>query len=549
MVASRRPAVVWAVAAVVAGSALLAAGCAAPPAAPATPVSALVTVEQGPVQGYADGSVLRYKGLPYAAPPVGDRRWTPPAPAARWTGTRDAARPAARCAQLAAAPGIPHRTAASTAEDCLTVDVTVPAGTTTASKLPVLVWLHGGAFSAGAAGDVDPRRLAAAGPLVVVTVNYRLGILGFLGLPGLAGSGAFGLLDQQAALRWVARNVAAFGGDPRRVTLGGESAGADSACGQLAAPGSVGLFQQVILQSGGCLSANLHNVVVPGTGSIGDTWKPLPLVEAAGSRAAPLFGCPDPATALACLRHVPAAKLVPGAGTYWSPATGTSTLPPRPSDLVAYGDLRPVPMLAGTNRDEGTLFTAAFYDNAGRPLDDATFRPLLASTTVLRAAEVGAAYPAVDRTPGRAWSDVITDRAYACPALANYTVLGTSAPLYAYEFDDPTAPSPYAALPRGLAAGVTHGAEMAYLFDLVPGQPAFTPAQQAAADRLVGAWARFVTTGSPASDEADRDGPDGTGGWPRWSGGGTILSITDTGGTAIPAAAFSAEHHCGLWGG
>ena len=520
------------------GLGMLVGGCAAPPAAPAAPVGPRVTVAQGDAQGVLDGGVLRYRGLPYAVPPTGQRRWTPPSPPTRWTGTRDATQPAARCAQLAAAPGTPHLTAASTTEDCLTVDVTVPAGTTTASRLPVLVWLHGGAFSAGAGGDVDPRRLAVAGPLVVVTVNYRLGIFGFFGLPHLAGSGTFGLQDQQAALRWVARNVAAFGGDPRHVTLGGESAGADSACGQLAAPGSVGLFQQVILQSGGCNSSNLYNVVLPGTGSIGDTWKPLSLVEAAGSRAAPQLGCPEPATELACLRALPAARLVTGAGTYWSPATGTSTLPPRPSDQVAYGDLRPVPMLAGTNRDEGTLFTAAFYDNVGRPLDDATFRTLLSSTTLLRATEVGDAYPVVSRPPGRAWSDVITDRAYACPALANDKVLGTAAPLYAYEFADATAPSPFVALPPGLRDGVTHGAEMAYLFDLVPGQSRLTPAQRATADRLVGMWARFVTTGSPAPDT-----------WPRWSGGGQLLSITDTGDTPIPAAAFSAEHHCGLWGG
>ncbi len=525
---------------VVAGVGMLVAGCAVAAPGPAVPVGAVVSVEQGAVQGYAEDGVLRYRGLPYAAPPIGDRRWKPPAAPARWTGTRDATQPAARCAQLAAAPGTPHLTAASTTEDCLTVDVTVPVGTVSTSKLPVLVWLHGGAFNAGAGGDVDPRRLAEAGPLVVVTPNYRLGIFGFFGFPRLAGSGAFGLLDQQAALRWVARNVAAFGGDPRRVTLGGESGGADSACGQLAAPGSVGLFRQVILQSGGCNPVNLYNVVQPGTGSIGDTWKPLPLVEAAGSRAAPQFGCTDPATAPGCLRGLPAAALVPGAGTYWSPATGTSTLPPRPSDQVAHGDLRPVPMLAGTNRDEGTLFTAAAYDNAGRPLDDSTFRTLLASTTLLRSTEVGAAYPVGSRSPGRAWSDVITDRAYACPALANYRVLGTSAPLYAYEFDDTTAPSPFVALPRELAGGVTHGAEMAYLFDLVPGRPALSPAQEATAQGLVDAWARFVATGSP---------DDGTGTWPRWSGGGQVLSITGTGATAVSAAGFSAEHHCGLWGG
>ena len=122
----------------------------------------------------------------------------------------------------------------------------------------MLVWIHGGGFSAGAGSDVDPRRLVEAGPMIVVTVNYRLGVLGFLGLPGLPGSGSFGLLDQQQALRWVQRNIAAFGGDPGNVTLAGESAGADSVCAQLAAPGSAGLFRRAVLQSGGCSTGQHH---------------------------------------------------------------------------------------------------------------------------------------------------------------------------------------------------------------------------------------------------------------------------------------------------
>jgi para-nitrobenzyl esterase len=376
----------------------------------------------------------------------------------------------------------------------------------------------------------------------VVTVNYRLGIFGFLGLPELDGSGTFGLMDQQAALRWVARNIAAFGGDPAAVTLAGESAGADSVCTQLASPGSLGLFSRAILQSGGCSPANIVDVIRPGTGPVGDTWKPLPLVQAAGVQAAATFGCPDPATAVACLRALPAAQLVAGAGVYWSPATGTKTLPRRPSDLVAGGDLRPMPLLVGTNRDEGTLFTAAFYDHAGTPLTENLFRVYLASATGSRAAEAGSAYRLVNRTPGRAWSDVITDRAYACTALAADRALATRAPLYAYEFADRSAPPTFVALPPGLADGVTHGAEMAYLFDLVPGQPALTPAQQDLAAQLVDSWARFAATGDPNGGALT---------WPRWTGAGSLLTIAGTGRDAQPstAAQFADAHHCALWGG
>ncbi len=514
--------------AVALGTALLAA-CSAPgPAAPA--IGPAVTVEQGVVTGLADGDVLRYRGLPYAAPPVGPLRWAPPQPPAAWTGTRDHTRPAARCPQPAAAPGTPHLTAASATEDCLTVDVTVPVGTTATSKLPVLVWLHGGAFSAGAGGDVDPRRLAEAGPMVVVTANYRLGMLGYLGLPELDGSGDFGILDQQAALRWVQRNIAAFGGDPAAVTLGGESAGADSVCSQRVSPTAAGLFRQAIVQSGECGAADLYRVVVPAAGPVSATWKPVDQVAQNGVAAAARLGCPDPATALACLRALPVARLVDGAGVYWSPAVGTPTLPARPVDP------RPMPTLAGTDRDEGTLFTAAFYDNSGAPLTVDRFRSMLAAVAPDPAA-AGGAYPALDRSPSRAWADVVTDRAYTCPALTGYDQ--ATAPLYAYEFDDPGAPATFIGMPQALADGVTHGAEMAYLFDLVPGQPTFTPAQQAQADRMVGAWARFVTVGDP-----------GGGGltWPRWTSSGQVLSIGATTMAARPAADMAAEHHCSLWG-
>lgn len=512
----------------------LVAACSAPgPGAPA--LGPAVTVEQGVVTGLADGDVLRYRGLPYAAPPVGPLRWAPPQPPAPWTGTHDHTQPVARCAQFAAAPGTQHLTAASTTEDCLTVDVTVPAGTVASSRLPVLVWLHGGAFSAGAGGDVDPRRLATAGPLVVVTVNYRLGMLGYLGLPGLDGAGDFGLLDQQAALTWVQHNVAAFGGDPGQVTLGGESAGADSVCAQLNSPAATGLFRQAIVQSRECGAADLYPTVVPGAGVVSTTWKPLPQVEAISTAAAVRLGCPDPATAPACLRALPAGRFVDGAGVCWSPAIGTPTLPTRPVGP------RPVPTLVGTDRDEGTLFTAAFYDNVGAPLTDDRFRSLLAAVAPGKESEAGGAYPAVHRTPSRAWADVVTDRAYACPALAGYRT--ASAPLYAYEFADPTAPAAFIALPPVLAGGVTHGAEMAYLFDLVPGQPALAPAQQTLADQMVAAWARFVATGDPNGADAPT--------WPRWSGDGEVLTITGAGrGTvAHPAPDVAAAHHCGLWAG
>lgn len=515
--------------------------CSVAAESPAPRLGERVRISDGELLGVADAGVLRYRAIPYAAPPVGERRWQEPQSPETWTDVRAATASGARCAQLAAAPGTPHATAASTAEDCLTLDVTVPAGTSARSRLPVLVWVHGGGFSGGSGSDVDPRRLAEAGPIAVVTINYRLGMLGFFGLPGLDGSGTFGLLDQQAALRWVQRNIATFGGDPDAVTIAGQSAGADSVCAQLSSPGSIGLFDRAILQSGGCSTANVIDVIRPGTGAGGDTWKPRPLVDAAGTATAAALGCADPATAANCMRSVPVTRLVDGAGVYWSPATATEALPRRPSDAQVDRDLRAVPVLAGTNRDEGTLFTAAFYDRAGAPLRDTVFRRLLSVAARSRAADAGTAYRPVDRSAGRVWSDVITDRAFACPALAGYRSLGSRAPVYAYEFADPTAPSPFAALPPDLATGVTHGAEMAYLFDLVPGQPTLTGPQQELAAQLVQAWARFVTTGNPNGGDPGVD-------WPQWTGDGEILTFTGEGTTVRPAAEFAAAHHCDIWG-
>ncbi|GAA5128729.1 carboxylesterase/lipase family protein [Pseudonocardia adelaidensis] len=520
-------------------------------AAPTAPLGELVAVDQGELLGTTDGPVLRYRGIPYAAAPVGERRFAPPAPPPPWSGTRPATDPGARCAQLPATPGTPHATAGSDTEDCLTLDITVPAGTAADARLPVLVWVHGGGFNAGAGTDTDPRRLAEVGPLVVVTVNYRLGIFGFFGLPGLEGSGSFGLLDQRAALVWIQHNIAAFGGDPDSVTLAGQSAGADSVCAHLTSPASTGLFHRVIMQSGECGATELVDVIHPGAGPAGDTWKPLPLLEAAGVAAAGTLGCPAPADGrdmadvITCLRALPTATLVGGTGYYWSPATGTSTLPRRPSDVLVGRDVRPgIPVLAGTTRDEGTLFTVAFFDRAGAPITDAGFRDLVAAATGARAAEAGAAYRTADRSPGRAWSDIITDRAYACTGLGNYRALADRGPVYAYELAEPAAPSPYVALPPDLAGGSPHGAEMPYLFDLVPGGPDLTPGQEALAAELVGRWARFATTGDP------NGGPGPGTAWPPWSGEGLLLTIAGPGTatTVTPAAEFAAAHRCARWG-
>ncbi len=220
----------------------------------ADPARPVVAAPAGTVEGVVDGGLLAFKGLPYAAPPVGAGRWRPPAPASSWTGTRDAGQFGAACIQPSPGPASVYSTAAvPTSEDCLTLNIWTPSAT---GKAPVFVWIHGGSLTSGTgrSNGYNGAKLAATGT-VVVTINYRLGALGYLAHPELSKespdgvSGNYGLLDQIAALQWVQRNIASFGGDPANVTIAGESAGALSVMYLMASPPARGLFSKAIAQS------------------------------------------------------------------------------------------------------------------------------------------------------------------------------------------------------------------------------------------------------------------------------------------------------------
>src|SRR5216683_4308472 len=232
-----------------------------------------VGTANGAVRGLANGAVDEFLGIPYAAPPVGALRWRPPQPAASWPGIRDATQFAPHCPQLPSPFG--H---ASTSEDCLFLNVFTPSHRQTGSHFPVMVWIHGGALVTGGSNDYNPTALVEDG-VTVVTINYRLGALGFLAHPALADangqSGDYGLMDQQAALRWVQRNIASFGGNPHNITIFGESAGGLSTLSQVASPQARGLFETAIVESG---SYNL-------------TQASLSSAEAAGEAFAANAGC------------------------------------------------------------------------------------------------------------------------------------------------------------------------------------------------------------------------------------------------------------------
>ena len=213
----------------------------------------VVRTESGPVRGVHNGAVEAFLGIPYAAPPVGDKRWRPPQPAESWNDIREAKAFGAYCAAAKSTNG-PR----SEAEDCLFINVWRPSDVSADARLPVYVFIHGGGFINGSSNQADMTEIVEKTGVVGVSFNYRLGALGFFSHPDVAkDSGDFGLMDQQAALRWVHENIAAFGGDPTRVTIGGESAGGYSVCAHLAAPGSAGLFAQAMMQSGSCISIPL----------------------------------------------------------------------------------------------------------------------------------------------------------------------------------------------------------------------------------------------------------------------------------------------------
>ena len=402
-----------------------------------------------------------------------------------------------------------------------------------------MVWIHGGAFILGSGGQYDPSLLARTTGALVVTLNYRLGALGFLAHPGLRGQpgeGAFALLDQQAALRWVRTNIAGFGGDPRAVTLFGQSAGAWSVCGQMAAPGAAGLFGRAILESGACITPQ--------------TSLPAAAAEAGGTRMAQDLGCgAEPVAALDCLRRMPARDLVlalprrPGVTgpNSWSPATGLDVLPLSPRAAFESGRSARVPVIDGTNRDEGRLF-AYLRGYAGDLWTPSSYEDAVEALFGPGSGAILAEYPAAGLgSPGRAYAAVLTDALFACPARSLDRLLARRMPVYAYEFDDPSAPFRLPGMPWSHDLRSYHTAEIAYVFGRpwVLADPAgFEPAQAALSARIQAHWGAFAAAGTPSAT--------GQPPWPAFSArDGTVVRLAP--GAAENVDDFAERHRCAFW--
>jgi para-nitrobenzyl esterase len=430
---------------------------------------------QGPIAHTADGSVRgttagttnEYLGIPYAAPPVGALRWRPPQLAAPWPGVREATRFAAHCPRPTSPFG-----AASTSEDCLHLNVFTPARR---------------ALVVGESDDYEPAALVQDG-VIVVTINYRLGALGFLADAALAShqggpSGNYGLMDQQAALGWVHRYIRAFGGDRGNATLFGESAGGLSTLAQLVSPSASGLFQRAIVESG------TYNM----------TQRSLTAAEAAGAAFAATVGCRS--NTAARLRSLPVSTIVENEDlASYTPNIDGTVLPQSIKTALADGRFSHVPVIIGTNRDEWRLFVATARLDGEPPVTAANYLAKIASTLNVSAAAataIAAEYP-LSRysSPSVALGAVGTDAIFACPALTAEQSLAAYTPTYPYEFNDVNAPQRYLA-PVGFPYGAAHESEMQYLFALSntanPGD--LSASQQQLAHAMKQDWTNFASTG------------------------------------------------------
>ncbi|MCX6005297.1 MAG: carboxylesterase family protein [Chloroflexi bacterium] len=469
----------------------------APPAAPVSDVyKDPIKTNAGLVSGATAGAkqdIHVYKGIPFAAPPVGNLRWKPPQPVTPWEGVKE-------CTEFGAAPngwsalGKPPKVS----EDCLYLNVWTPV-TKVGEKLPVVVWIYGGGFRFGYGTTplYDGTNLAGKG-VVVVTFNYRTGAFGFLSHPLLSKesehgvSGNYGILDQIAALQWVQNNISAFGGDPNNVTVFGQSAGAISIVTLMASPLAKGLFQRAISHSYADLDFFMDlKAAKYGNGT----------AEAQGERLAKELGCDTAADPLACLRAKPADEIMTKAappGDYWSPGYKYGpvvdgwVLTDHPFNLFLAGKQMNVPLLIGTTADEYSLFQISIIP------DVSTYQALMNTLFGDKAKQILAANPAKDDASAKtAQKNVMTLYSFYCPAkeIAN-SMSNVKSPVYLYQFTR---------VPHGAKRwGAYHALDIGYVFgNLIPILPTpepelyFDDTDRALSETMMGYWTSFAATGNP----------------------------------------------------
>ena len=463
----------------------------------------------GAIQGFTRSNVAEFLGIPYAAPPVGDLRWRPPTPPTKWNDTLLTINFGNTCVQNQ----VGRFAHPSITEDCLYLNVFTPKDYAQKQESrPVLVWFYGGGLVAGETNDYDGSKLAAQGDSVVVTVNFRVGTLGFFAHPALDSEGHddgnYGLMDQQFALKWVQANIAKFGGDPHNVTIFGQSGGATAVMADLVSPQAAGLFQKIINESG------THVVVTP-----------LADAEKMGESFAVKAGCTG-SDAAACLRALSPAKIitlaVPPASFYI--IDGKVITQPTYQSFKS-GQFNHVPILTGLVADEQAFFLPEVAGGPPHPLSDSEFNKFVASFGKNWTSAILAEYPLANYASPSLADIAIAQGSKACTAREFDRLWSQYVPVYAYQFDDETAPSylPPASYPMR----AFHTSELLYLFPQFRGGQG-TPhllneAQEHLSDQLVAWWTNFARTGNP-SGNADASAP-----WQKYAtASDNVFVITQT---------------------
>jgi para-nitrobenzyl esterase len=524
----------------------------AAPVGPSLAASTLVSSPDGTFQGKLDttSTVRQFLGIRYAQPVTGNLRWKPPQPVTPSFTTQAATQFGNHCPQ-----GFTPFGNASLTEDCLFLNVYTPNGNGNGNHngndgnqgngddgRPVMVWIHGGALAVGESNEFDATKLVQRG-VVVVTINYRLGALGFLAHPALTGespdrtSGNYGFQDQQAALKWVRRNIRAFGGNPEKVTVFGESAGGLSTFVNIVSPTARGLFHRAIVESGAYL-------LTPPT---------LAQAEAAGGNFASAAQCnqANPADVLTCLRALPVSTIL--GTTSFSPAPNVDgkLLTQSIASALANGQFNRVPLMNGSNRDEWNLFVALDFDLTGHPVTAATYPAAIAATiavpltspavALVQAQYPGGNFPSYDQAVGALGTDAI----FACTARFANELASEFVPTFAYEFNDRNAPQNFLP-PVTFPYGAAHASEIQYIFPFAnPSQVGLklpqTPLnanQLVLSDKMVGYWTRFARAGDPNGNGEPQ--------WPQFTRGRQATQ------SLLPPAPateldFATVHQCAFW--
>jgi para-nitrobenzyl esterase len=512
--------------------------------APALASPTWVVAPDGTFRGKFDvtGTMREFLGMRYAQPATGSLRWRPPQPVMPSVNTQDATQFGNHCPQLFSTFGN-----ATVTEDCLFLNVFTPnrmgdddRGGDDTDARPVMVWIHGGSFLVGESNEYNPINLVRHG-VVAVTINYRLGALGFLAHPALTGespdqiSGNYAIADQQAALKWVRRNIRAFGGNPENVTIFGESAGGYSTLVNLVSPTASGLFHRAIVESGAYQ-------LTQRTRAQGET---------SGITFANAVGCnqPNSAGVLACLRSLPVATILAHQNTAPGPKVDGKVLTQSVGAALGSGQFNRVPLMNGTNHDEGNAFVAGDFDLRGGPVTAGTYEAAIGATIGNPAAaplvaphyQVPAQFPSFDQGLG----GVATDAEFACSARFADELASRFVRTFAYEFSDEKAPENFLP-PVSFPYGAAHTSEIQYIF------PAANPTglglnlartpldseQQKLSDRMVGYWTEFARSGDPNGH--------GQPFWPRFHRDRQVmLSLLEPSPTS--ETNFATAHQCDFW--